>query len=1259
MLLYINYRNEISRYSFDNKLNISLFNTDDINILIIDNKIQINLYNDLYFKDKTQNKLTNKNQICIYQKDYEILLIFIKKLKYKFTKYKLVNEINIGKNLINDIVIKRNYIDDLYGRIQNNTIYNSIGVFVNGNMVKEYKLNIGDVIYIYDLIILYHKDFIMINNPNDILINLEKIEIEQVGVLEIYQRNNKIRFYNGYKQLNLDIKLNEPKALLIFTKTNLITSIGPIITLAIASLSLAIINIYNKQLNTLLEIIPIILFPLVMLLSAMIWQPLNMYLSKKQINKCNQVRYNSYIEYINNIKRDIDQQIHIYKNLYDKSILNIYELYYGFKNHIYIKNKYCNDYLELYLGISNIRSNINITSNIKLDDPLYQPINIMINHYKYLYDFRLSIDLKKYKNIALNNDQEFIKLFLLQVIVYHSYENVKIIIFDDELENHDMSYLCNVLNAKINDELLLINNVTSLNHISNIIEQDKDYICLIFDQTYINKIKIKSRYNIYVYDHLDNFNANINALITVNNGLGTFDKFDEKFVFKYDQLVINIEQISQYISNNFYHNNSSSKNTFYSLHNINDITIDNIYNDVIKEHLIAYIGYDINNNPISLDLSDKAQGPHGLIAGTTGSGKSELISTMILSLAYRYTPKEVSFVIIDYKGSGLISNFINKKFKMKHILKTISNLENDNIKRVLVSIKNECIHRQKLFVKLSNITNVNINSLIMYQSYYKEEYDLEVLGHLVIIIDEFAELKQQYNYFLQELVSVSRIGRSLGLHLILSTQRPTGVVCGEIFANSRFKICLKVNDESDSYEMLKVKDAASLKNPGEFYLKVDDNLLYGKSVLCNTSSKYYDYNNYISILDNKQNEIYKNYKILDKSINQIEAVINSINKYTDSIKSNLWLNPLVTLNYKELVNKYNYHSNKWILGEYDDLDNSLQGIVEYDFNLCSNLMFITNNKESKVNFINSITNYLLNYEQKKLYIIDDDVNIYNELLIKYPHRIILCNNDNNIYYFKNIDIKNSIIIVNNYYNCKDIIEDYIFSMLENTKTDNNNIILLLSNISYLKIKHLNNIKYLIGTNIKSNDIINYFNYQYKDYLFNENNGLIKIDNKSYLFNLYTCKIDNKFSNVGQDIFNKIPNCVEPLYDKHKLLLGYNVNTLKKIYYKNNVLIITGYDKDYLNKYLNLLKKLPCISYGKPSDKCILLLDKLDDNYQEKMIIVKSYDISLINEFKGKDASYLWLGKNINNQYAINSKHKYIESNQGIYIDDCKEELGFF
>lgn len=233
-------------------------------------------------------------------------------------------------------------------------------------------------------------------------------------------------------------------------------------------------------------------------------------------------------------------------------------------------------------------------------------------------------------------------------------------------------------------------------------------------------------------------------------------------------------------------------------------------------HLKVPIGKKSGNNTCYLDIHEKAHGPHGLIAGMTGSGKSELLQTYIISMAVRYSPEEIGFFLIDYKGGGMANLFAD----LPHVVGSISNLSGSIVKRAMVSIKSENRRRQELFQKYG------VNNIQEYfRSYRANEVNVP-MPHILIIIDEFAELKKEEPEFMKELISVAQVGRSLGVHLILATQKPGGTVDDNIRSNARFRLCLRVQDRQDSSEMLHKADAAYLTRAGRAYLQVGNDELY-------------------------------------------------------------------------------------------------------------------------------------------------------------------------------------------------------------------------------------------------------------------------------------------------------------------------------------------------------------------------------------------------------------------------------------------------
>lgn len=236
----------------------------------------------------------------------------------------------------------------------------------------------------------------------------------------------------------------------------------------------------------------------------------------------------------------------------------------------------------------------------------------------------------------------------------------------------------------------------------------------------------------------------------------------------------------------------------------------------VYESMAAPLGVKSGEETVYLDLNEKHHGPHGLVAGTTGSGKSEILQSYILSMATLFHPYEVGFVIIDFKGGGMVNQFR----ELPHLIGAITNIDGKEIQRSLVSIQAELKKRQQLFAEY------HVNHIDAYIKKYKAGETRQPLPHLILIVDEFAELKSSQPEFMKELISAARIGRSLGVHLILATQKPSGVVDDQIWSNSRFKLCLKVQNKEDSNEVLKSPLAAEIKEPGRAYFQVGNNEVF-------------------------------------------------------------------------------------------------------------------------------------------------------------------------------------------------------------------------------------------------------------------------------------------------------------------------------------------------------------------------------------------------------------------------------------------------
>ncbi|MGO4193577.1 FtsK/SpoIIIE domain-containing protein [Arthrobacter sp. YAF17] len=196
--------------------------------------------------------------------------------------------------------------------------------------------------------------------------------------------------------------------------------------------------------------------------------------------------------------------------------------------------------------------------------------------------------------------------------------------------------------------------------------------------------------------------------------------------------------------------------------------------------------------PLYLDL--KNEGPHALVGGTTGAGKSEFLQSWVMGMAAAYSPDRVSFLFVDYKGGAAFADCLH----LPHTVGLVTDLSPHLVRRALTSLRAELHHRERL------LNRKKAKDLLELQ----READPDAPPYLIIIVDEFAALATEVPEFVDGVVDVAARGRSLGLHLILATQRPAGVIKESLRANTNLRVALRMADEDDAVDILGVPTAA-------------------------------------------------------------------------------------------------------------------------------------------------------------------------------------------------------------------------------------------------------------------------------------------------------------------------------------------------------------------------------------------------------------------------------------------------------------------
>ena len=964
------------------------------------------------------------------------------------------SEILIGKSQLCKIIFNLPTVSDEHAKLVYNNgtwqitdLESKFGTYINNErLIGTRTLKHGDIIFITGLKIIVLGNLIITNNPfdrakysSDVFslykkptVAIEPTDEEKNAELEVYEEND--YFFRSPRFRTIiekeEMVIDPPPGKERQEEVPFIYTIGPMMTMGMSSmLSLYnTIDALNAGERTLQQSLPSLVMAGGMLASMFLWPLLTKRYQKKQKIKREKERQEKYGAYIEEKRNEIDLIMKKQKQILIENFITLEEC----EKIILTKNRQLwerkidhSDFLSLRLGIGNCPLELDIKypeEHFSMDeDNLKDILNTLVDKSKDLNDVPISISLtEKYILGAVgkwNETTEFMKQLILQIITFHSYEDIKFVFFTDEKNQEEWSYAKMLPHTWSNDKKLrfFATNYEEMCEISlylertleTRLEQDKEdyksfspYYIIITDnykvaknvQIIVKALKLKKNVGINVIvlnENLSTLPNECTTFLSINGRSGavfeselTSDKQKEFAIDNYTQG--NFISCCKKVANipiKFAQDSYALPNVidFLEMYGVGKVEqLNSIFRWKMSNPtstLQAPIGIDSNGMLFRLDIHEKAHGPHGLIAGMTGSGKSEFIITYILSLAVNYHPNDVSFILIDYKGGGLAGAFKNEEtgVKLPHLAGTITNLDTLEMNRSLVSIQSELRRRQAIFNEARQALNEGTIDIYKYQKFYHEGLVKEPVSHLLIISDEFAELKVQQPEFMDQLISAARIGRSLGVHLILATQKPSGVVNDQIWSNARFRICLKVQDKSDSNDMLKVPDAAFITQTGRFYLQVGYNEYFGlgQSAWCGAS--YFPTEKVKKKIDTAMNFVNNIGAVVkesdeirtDKVAAQGEQLTNIVKYLSDiAAKENikikqLWLDKIAAVIFiDKLTIKYNYTTSPFIInpiiGEFDDPFNQRQGLLTLPISQDGNSIIYGSAGSGKEQMLNAI-----------------------------------------------------------------------------------------------------------------------------------------------------------------------------------------------------------------------------------------------------------------------------------------------------------------
>ena len=721
------------------------------------------------------------------------------------------------------------------------------GTYVNGTAVTKVVLHDNDVITIGKYTLIFHGDALLVSeSPADVKAASQEDDNQP------FNRSPRMRKPTQKGAFSLQ----KPPAIGSAPEVNWLSVLLPPILMFVVAIGMSVITGGIGML---------IMLPLQ--IASVILAIVNYKKQKKKFTDLEVARKEKYDEYLAEVRKNLETAANnqlsnlTYSNPETKECLSI------------VTNKAATlwerwpddeDFTGLRLGVGDIRADLQATwqdnSIVLQEDELESAAKQLIAEHEIVHGAPIIVNARDNRVIGIAGKAEATTQLALNMIVqaatFHSYEELKIAVVFPEDRQRDWQWIRWLPHVEADADdyrfLACTNSAASIlkEKLKDIITSRKkddygSYVCKAGDPHYLLVVAAPTIFN----------GADLlNEIISAEKDVGVSIIYMAPVVSQLPKECRSIVEVTNNSGEVYAKSNASNRSAFsidvvepadfdnfgrtmagirlsekqcvhsipdsvtfmegFGLHRIEDYDIESAWNNARADKTMSVpIGIDESGNTFYFDVMDGRHGVHGLVGGMPGSGKSEMLQSWLLSMAMHFSPQDISFALIDFKGTGLITPFNG----LPHLAGSISNIDTEiDIQRKKESLEYEIKRREKLF------DQYGVSNIKAYIKGYNEGRIPEKLPILFVVIDEFAEFKKAFPEFMKWVESSFAKGRSEGIWFILSTQQPGNETSPAIKDNTHYKWCLKVASPSVSKEMVGIPDAARFTHPGRAYVKVSN-----------------------------------------------------------------------------------------------------------------------------------------------------------------------------------------------------------------------------------------------------------------------------------------------------------------------------------------------------------------------------------------------------------------------------------------------------